>query len=308
MAKYYDKPININTNWNGDRSTGFLKVKGNRVQEFIKNTFLSLTKSINDFNNAIFGKTTWQTLIDGLVITLEDGTECRLVENETSSGKTLCIQDNDRTICLGDVDCPPRYDINVKSLILGDYFFHSENTQKYGTIVSITLNGVNVTTNKDLPLEYDYHSDETKLHLLLSFGQGSVVDMINKRVEEAPKDGKSYLRNNGKWVENTGVNTVIIYVEDPTHTQKWKVTRIEGAMPKYSSPTYKQELARTIVRANVNGISGECMSSPLATSYTGSYHFGGTFAGYGKNRIYEIIIYGSNVGADVEIHPVGSLE
>ena len=37
MAKeYYDQKINKGTKWGGDASTGGLQVKGNRVQEFIK--------------------------------------------------------------------------------------------------------------------------------------------------------------------------------------------------------------------------------------------------------------------------------
>lgn len=40
MAKeLYDKEIDKNVDWGGDASTDFLPVKGNRVQEFIKNTF-----------------------------------------------------------------------------------------------------------------------------------------------------------------------------------------------------------------------------------------------------------------------------
>ena len=39
MAKVYDKPINLSTNWGGDSSTGNLPVSGRRVQELIKNTF-----------------------------------------------------------------------------------------------------------------------------------------------------------------------------------------------------------------------------------------------------------------------------
>ena len=34
MAKYFDEKINRNTDWGGDESTGNLKVKGSRVQEF----------------------------------------------------------------------------------------------------------------------------------------------------------------------------------------------------------------------------------------------------------------------------------
>lgn len=37
--KIYDEPINKNTDWGGDESTGNLPVSGNRVQEFIKNQF-----------------------------------------------------------------------------------------------------------------------------------------------------------------------------------------------------------------------------------------------------------------------------
>ena len=36
MAKVFDEPINRNTDWGGDDSTGGLKVSGGRVQEFIK--------------------------------------------------------------------------------------------------------------------------------------------------------------------------------------------------------------------------------------------------------------------------------
>ena len=36
MAKYFDEKINRSTDWGGDESTGNLKVKGSRVQEFIK--------------------------------------------------------------------------------------------------------------------------------------------------------------------------------------------------------------------------------------------------------------------------------
>ena len=37
MAKTYDEPITKATDWGGDASTGYLEVKGSRVQEFIKN-------------------------------------------------------------------------------------------------------------------------------------------------------------------------------------------------------------------------------------------------------------------------------
>lgn len=39
MAKVYDNPITLSTNWGGDSSTGNLPVSGRRVQELIKNTF-----------------------------------------------------------------------------------------------------------------------------------------------------------------------------------------------------------------------------------------------------------------------------
>ena len=43
MAKeYYDQKINKNTDWGGDASTGNLQVKGNRVQEFIKDSLNAL--------------------------------------------------------------------------------------------------------------------------------------------------------------------------------------------------------------------------------------------------------------------------
>ena len=43
MAKqYYDQKINKNTDWGGDSSTGGLQVKGNRVQEFIKEQLQNL--------------------------------------------------------------------------------------------------------------------------------------------------------------------------------------------------------------------------------------------------------------------------
>ena len=43
MAKqYYDQKINKNTDWGGDASTGGLQVKGNRVQEFIKDSLNAL--------------------------------------------------------------------------------------------------------------------------------------------------------------------------------------------------------------------------------------------------------------------------
>ena len=43
MAKqYYDQPIDMNTDWGGDRSTGGLQVKGSRVQEFIKKQLQNL--------------------------------------------------------------------------------------------------------------------------------------------------------------------------------------------------------------------------------------------------------------------------
>ena len=50
MAKqYYDQKINKNTDWGGDRSTGGLQVKGNRVQEFIKDELnASLRKEENN--------------------------------------------------------------------------------------------------------------------------------------------------------------------------------------------------------------------------------------------------------------------
>ena len=50
MAKqYYDQPIDMNTDWGGDRSTGGLQVKGNRVQEFIKDELnASLRKEENN--------------------------------------------------------------------------------------------------------------------------------------------------------------------------------------------------------------------------------------------------------------------
>ena len=39
MAKVYDKPITLNTDWGGDASTGNLPVAGGRVQELIKKSF-----------------------------------------------------------------------------------------------------------------------------------------------------------------------------------------------------------------------------------------------------------------------------
>lgn len=36
MASFYDKKIDKHVKWSGDKSTGFLPVKGNRVQEFLK--------------------------------------------------------------------------------------------------------------------------------------------------------------------------------------------------------------------------------------------------------------------------------
>lgn len=39
MAKVYNKPITLNTDWGGDSSTGNLPVAGKRVQELIKSTF-----------------------------------------------------------------------------------------------------------------------------------------------------------------------------------------------------------------------------------------------------------------------------
>lgn len=39
MTKVYDKPISLNTDWGGDKSTGNLPVAGSRVQELIKSTF-----------------------------------------------------------------------------------------------------------------------------------------------------------------------------------------------------------------------------------------------------------------------------
>lgn len=39
--KYYDKEIDKHVDWGGDETTGGMPVKGNRVQEFIKNTFNS---------------------------------------------------------------------------------------------------------------------------------------------------------------------------------------------------------------------------------------------------------------------------
>ena len=47
MAKqYYDQKIDKNTDWGGDRSTGGLQVKGNRVQEFIKGEFDRIDEAI----------------------------------------------------------------------------------------------------------------------------------------------------------------------------------------------------------------------------------------------------------------------
>ena len=46
MAKqYYDQPIDMNTDWGGDRSTGGLQVKGSRVQEFIKGQLTNLNNT-----------------------------------------------------------------------------------------------------------------------------------------------------------------------------------------------------------------------------------------------------------------------
>lgn len=42
MAKMWDEEININTNWNGDESTGGLPVKGSRVQEFLRKQLVQL--------------------------------------------------------------------------------------------------------------------------------------------------------------------------------------------------------------------------------------------------------------------------
>ena len=52
MAKqYYDQKINKNTDWGGDSSTGGLQVKGNRVQEFIKDSLNALDQK----SSIVFG-------------------------------------------------------------------------------------------------------------------------------------------------------------------------------------------------------------------------------------------------------------
>lgn len=56
MAKFYDKEINIDTNWNGDSTTGGMRVKGNRVQEFIRNTLKSLIDKTSSFSSQIQNK------------------------------------------------------------------------------------------------------------------------------------------------------------------------------------------------------------------------------------------------------------
>ena len=51
MAKkeYYDKEITDATDWGGDASTGGKKVKGNRVQEYIKKKLSAmLSCEVND--------------------------------------------------------------------------------------------------------------------------------------------------------------------------------------------------------------------------------------------------------------------
>jgi hypothetical protein len=59
MAKeYYDQPINDQTKWGGDASTGGLQVKGSRVQEWIKNKISALEASdiaAEKQNPSVFG-------------------------------------------------------------------------------------------------------------------------------------------------------------------------------------------------------------------------------------------------------------
>lgn len=45
MAKMYDNPINENTPWDGDESTGNLPVRGRRIEEFLKS---QLKQKVND--------------------------------------------------------------------------------------------------------------------------------------------------------------------------------------------------------------------------------------------------------------------
>lgn len=59
MAReYYDQPINSQTDWGGDASTGNLQVKGSRVQEYIKGEIADLHTADGDAekkNPSVFG-------------------------------------------------------------------------------------------------------------------------------------------------------------------------------------------------------------------------------------------------------------
>lgn len=72
MAKYWDHEINDNTDWGGDSSTENLPVKGNRVQEYIKNNILGIKSDLGTALQGISEKFGYVDYIGGRIVFFDE--------------------------------------------------------------------------------------------------------------------------------------------------------------------------------------------------------------------------------------------
>ena len=116
--KYYDEEINKHTDWGGDESTGFLPVKGNRVQEFIKK---SLNGKMGTFHY--------------------DETNNRYIVFADDESRDSYLEDPTKTeLILGTFDAPFNYTASI-NLLTGNYVAVLTGTT--GNIIRFTFDVVN---------------------------------------------------------------------------------------------------------------------------------------------------------------------
>ena len=112
--KYYNEEINKHTDWGGDESTEYLPVKGNRVQEFIKNTL-----------NGKMGVIHYDTTNNRYIVFADEETRNSYLEDPTQT-----------ELILGTFDAPFNYTASI-NLLTSNYV--AILTGKTGNIIRFTL-------------------------------------------------------------------------------------------------------------------------------------------------------------------------
>ena len=116
--KYYNEEINKHTDWGGDESTEYLPVKGNRVQEFIKNTL-----------NGKMGVIHYDTTNNRYIVFADEETRNSYLEDPTQT-----------ELILGTFDAPFNYTASI-NLLTSNYV--AILTGKTGNIIRFTFDVVN---------------------------------------------------------------------------------------------------------------------------------------------------------------------